>query len=87
MTETLPEDIQQDLEKAITLHQRTTSDYKKCLEFNQLMSNILGRLEDAGFNRTADRVMTILLDCNPREGAHCEKSTVVANRIEKFRQT
>lgn len=85
MAEIIPEDIKKDLERAIALHQRTTSDYKKCLEFNQLMSSLLGRLEDAGCNRMADKVMTILLECNPREGAHCEKTTVVANKVEKFK--
>jgi hypothetical protein len=28
--------------------------------------------------------MTILLDCNPREGAHCEKSTMISEKMKKF---
>jgi hypothetical protein len=40
---------------------------------NKLMSDLLRRLEDADCYRTADRVVTILLECNPREGAHCDK--------------
>lgn len=84
MAERIPEDIRKDLEKACTLHQRASADYQKCLEFNKLMSNILGRLEDADCNRTADKVMTILLDCNPREGAHCEKSTLIGEKMKKF---
>jgi hypothetical protein len=48
MTEIIPADIQADLEKAAALHQRTSADYHKCLEFNKLMSDILARLEDAG---------------------------------------
>ncbi|MBU1987074.1 MAG: hypothetical protein KJ846_07590, partial [Proteobacteria bacterium] len=62
MAEIIPEDIQKDLEKACTLHQRASSDYKKCMEFNKLMSDLLGRLEDADCYRAADRVMGILLD-------------------------
>jgi hypothetical protein len=84
MAETIPEDIQKDLERACILHQRASSDYKQCIEFNKLMSNLLGRLEDADCFRTADRVMTILLDCNPREGAHCEKTTMVGEKMKKF---
>ena len=84
MTEIIPQDIQQDLEKAALLHQRTSADYQKCLEFNKLMADILARLEDAGCSRTADRVMSILLDCNPREGAHCDHSSRIGDKMQKF---
>ena len=83
MAENIPEDIRKDLERAVELHKRTSSDYAKCVEFNRLMSDLLGRLEDAGCYRTADRVMTILLDCNPKEGAQCDKSNRVGERIKK----
>lgn len=85
MTETIPEAIREDLERACDLHQRATADHQKCLQFNRLMSDILGRLEDAGCSRAADRVMSILLDCNPREGAHCDKSMMVGEKMKKFR--
>ncbi len=84
MAEEIPADIRHDLERACALHLRTTSDYKKCVEFNQLMADILARLEDAGCDRAADRVMTILLDCNPKEGASCEKTTIVGERVKKM---
>ena len=84
MTKELPDDIQQDLEKACGLHQRATSDYQKCLEFNKLTSDLLGRLEDVGQYRLADRVMTILLDCNPKEGSSCEKASITGERVKKF---
>lgn len=87
MADNIPEDIRRDLEKACSLHQRASADYHKCLEFNQLMSTLLGKLEDADCNRAADKVMTILLDCNPREGAHCEKSAMVADKITKLTQS
>ena len=87
MAEIIPEDVAQDLQKACTLHQRASADYQKCMEFNKLMSNLLGRLEDADCYRTADRVMTILLDCNPREGAHCDKSTMVGEKMKKFNKS
>ncbi len=86
MAEIIPEDIEKDLEKACTLHQRASADYKKCMEFNKLMSDLLGRLEDADCDRTADRVMGILLDCQPREGAHCDKSSMVGEKMKKFQK-
>lgn len=85
MSEVIPEDIRNDLEKACNLHQRASADYQKCLEFNKLMSNILGRLEDADCNRAAGKVMSILLDCNPREGAHCEKSAMISEKMKKIK--
>jgi hypothetical protein len=84
MTEDLPEDIRRDFARACDLHRRTSSDYAKCLEFNKLMSDLLGRLEDIGSYRIADRVMSILLECNPREGCHCDNSTRVGEKIKKF---
>jgi hypothetical protein len=80
----LPDNIQKDLEKACILHQRATSDYEKCVEFNKLMAGLLARLEDEGHYRVADRVMTILLDCNPKEGSSCEKATISGDRVNKF---
>ena len=84
MAKELPEDIRKDLARARELHRRTSSDYAKCLEFNKLMSDLLGRLEDSGFNRTADRVMSILLECNPREGCHCDSSARIGEKIRKL---
>lgn len=78
------EDIIRDLQKACALHERATSDYQKCVEFSKLMSDLLARLEDAGCHRDADRVMTILLDCNPKEGCSCEKATIVGERMKKL---
>ncbi len=68
MTEKIPEDILQDLKKARLLYERAVSDYSKCMEFSKLMSNILARLEDFRCFDAADKVMSILLDCNPKIG-------------------
>ncbi len=83
MAKELPDDIKRDLDKAYALHKRATSDYKKCLEFNKLMSELLARAEDADCNKLADRIMTILLECNPKEGASCEKATIIGEKIKK----
>ena len=84
MSKELPDNIQKDLERACSLHQRATSDYEKCVEFNKLTSDLLGRLEDEGQYRLADRMMTILLDCNPKEGSSCEKASITGERVKKF---
>lgn len=80
----IPADIKKDLENAATLHQRATSDYNKCVEFNKTMSNILARLEDAGCYRTADKVMTILLSCAPKEGSSCDKATIAGEQMQRL---
>jgi len=84
MSEIIPEDIKKDLEKAYELHKRTTADYAKCVEFSALASGLLARLEDAGCDQMADKMMSILLECNPKEGAHCDSSMRVSDRIEKI---
>ena len=83
MAEEIPDDIKRDLDRASALHQRTASDYAQCVEFNKLMSDILARLEDVGCNRTADKVMGILLECNPREGCHCDNSTRISEKMKR----
>lgn len=82
--EILPEDIKRDLEKACALHRRAVSDYAQCEQFSRLMSDLLARLEDVQCFKTADKVMTILLDCNPKIGTHCEKSTIISRKTMKL---
>ena len=86
MAETIPQDIKKDLEQAAVLHQRASSDYEKCLQFNKLMSDLLGRLEDAGCYKTADKIMGILIDCNPKQGAQCEKASRIGEKMKKFKK-
>jgi hypothetical protein len=84
MAESIPPDIMADLGKAALLHQRAAADHEQCLAFNRLMSDLLNRLEEAGCTKTADRVMGILLDCNPKPGAQCDKASRVGERIKKL---
>lgn len=84
MPEIIPDDVKKDLEKAVSLHQRATSDYAQCEEFSRLMSSVLARLEDAECYNAADKIMGILLECNPKCGSHCEKSSHVANLTQKL---
>lgn len=84
MAENIPPDIKADLEKAALLHQRAASDYEQCVAFNKLMSDLLGRLEDAGCHKTAGKVMSILLDCNPKQGSQCDKATRIGDKVKKL---
>jgi hypothetical protein len=87
MTGMIPDDIKKDLEAAAILHLRAASDYEKCLEFNRLMTDLLGRLEDVGCDKTADKVMTILIDCNPKAGTQCDKAVRIGELVKKFQQS
>ncbi len=84
MAEIIPDEIKKQLQQACVIHQQAVSDYEKCVEFSKLMSDLLTQLEDAGFFTMADKVMGILLDCNPKIGAHCEKATVVGEKVKSF---
>ncbi|MBW1646248.1 MAG: hypothetical protein JRJ56_08000 [Deltaproteobacteria bacterium] len=84
MGEKIPEPIREKLARAGSLHQRAVSDYQQCLEFSKIMADILAQLEEAGCSRVADRVMAVLIECNPREGCHCEKATLVGEKMKKF---
>ena len=84
MNEKIPEAIKKDFDKAFALHQRAVSDYSQCMEFSKIMSNVLVKLEDADCLKTADKVMSILINCNPKEGAHCDNSVLVGEKMKKF---
>ncbi len=86
MAENIPQDIREELQKAADLHQRATADYEKCQEFNRLMGELLGRLEDAGCYKTADRVMGILVDCNPKQGTQCDKASRVGDKVKRLQE-
>ncbi|MDF1556196.1 MAG: hypothetical protein P1P84_24210 [Deferrisomatales bacterium] len=84
MSEELSEEIRRDLDRARDLHDRAAADYAQCMEFNQLMADLMDRLEDSGCTRRAGQIMSLLLDCSPKDGARCDKSTLVGDRIKKF---
>jgi hypothetical protein len=84
MSKPLPHHVRSSLERARDLHDRAAADYEKCLEFSTLMAKLLDQLEDGGHQREAKKVMSLLLDCSPREGVRCEKSTLVGERVKKL---
>lgn len=84
MSEELSKELAKALDHARELHNRAVSDYEKCIEFNRLMSWVLSRLEDGGFLQRAGRVMSLLIECNPKQGARCDKAFLVGEKIHKL---
>lgn len=84
MSNPLPNELRSDLERARDLHERATADYAKCLEFNALLARLLDELEDGGHQRHAKKVMSLLLECSPREGVRCDRSALVGELVKKL---
>lgn len=59
-------EILQEIEALCTMHEQITQS-SECREFNHRAALLLQRLEDAGFNRLADRAMDLLASCNPKD--------------------
>lgn len=82
MTEKLSPEIIKELERVSRLHEQAVCDHEKCREFSEKLSDLLVRLEDMKFYRTADRLMSVLINCSPKEASHCEKATLVGEMIK-----
>ena len=82
MTEKLPPEIIEELEYVSRLHERAVCDHEKCREFSESLSDILVRLEDMKLYKTADRLMSILINCSPKEASHCEKASLVGEAVK-----
>ncbi|MBE0618939.1 MAG: hypothetical protein IH608_13610 [Proteobacteria bacterium] len=84
MSKPLPHEVRHGLKRARDLHDRAAADYGKCLEFNALLAKLLDQLEDGGHHREARKIMSLLLECSPKEGARCDKSILVGERVKKL---
>jgi len=82
MAEKLPREVIEELERVSRLHEQAVCDHEKCRKFSENLSDILVRLEDMKFYRTADRLMSVLINCKPKEASHCEKATMVGEMIK-----
>jgi len=78
----IPEEFIKDLQSVCQLHEQALCNHEKCREFSENLSEILVRLEDLKFYRTADRLMSILINCKPKEASHCEKANLVGEMIK-----
>lgn len=83
MAEKLPPEFIKELEYVSRLHEQAVCDHEKCREFSESLSNLLVRIEDMKFYRTADRLMSILINCSPKEASHCEKANLVGEMMKE----
>jgi hypothetical protein len=79
----IPKKILNDLQHVCQLHEQTVCNHDKCREFSEILSELLARLEDMEFYRTADRLMSILINCKPKEASHCEKANIVESMMKE----
>jgi len=79
----IPSEIIKDLQSVCQLHEQAVCNHEKCREFSESLSELLVRLEDMKFYRTADRLMSILINCKPKEASHCEKANLVGEMMKE----
>ena len=84
MADSISEEIIKDLQSACQLHQQAVCNHDKCREFSEGLSGLLVRLEDMKFYRMADRAMSILRNCKPKEASHCEKANLVGEMMKEI---
>ncbi|AKB82308.1 hypothetical protein MSBR3_1730 [Methanosarcina barkeri 3] len=84
MVENIPRKIIEDLQTVCQLHDEAVCNHDKCREFSENLSALLIRLEDLKFYRMADRLMSVLLNCKPKEASHCEKANLVGAMMKEI---
>lgn len=73
MAEKLPSELIKEFECVNRLHEQAVCDHEKCREFSERLSAFLVRVEDTKYYRTADRVMSILINCSPKKPLTAKK--------------
>ena len=64
-------EISDEIETLCIMHQKITQS-SECRDWNRRAALLLERLEDAGFNRLADKAMDLLACCNPKDLSQCD---------------
>lgn len=82
MVENIPADVIKDLQLLCQLHEQAVCDNEKCRKFSENLSELLITLEDMDFYRLADRLMSVLLNCKPKEAPHCDKANLVGEMMK-----
>jgi hypothetical protein len=78
----IPNEVIQELQSISYLHEQAVSNQDKYRDFSEKLSDFVIRLEDLRLYRTADKLMSILLNCKPKEASHCEKANLVGEMIK-----
>jgi len=78
-------EICNEIEALCIMHQKITQS-SECRDFNHRTALLLERLEDAGFNRLADRAMDLLACCNPKDLSQCDSVQRAREVLEWMRE-
>jgi len=78
-------EIFDEIEALCIMHQKITQS-SECRDFNRRAALLLERLEDAGFNRLADRAMDLLACCNPKDLSQCDSVQRARDVLERMRE-
>ncbi|MDD1732344.1 MAG: hypothetical protein CG440_48 [Methanosaeta sp. NSM2] len=86
----VPDDIKRreiydEIEALCIMHQTITQS-SECRDWNRRAALLLERLEDAGFNRLADRAMDLLACCNPKDLSQCDSVQRAREVLERMRE-
>ena len=78
-------EILNEIEALCIMHQKITRS-SECRDFNHRAALLLEKLEDAGFNRLADRAMDLLACCNPKDLSQCDSVQRAREVLERMRE-
>jgi hypothetical protein len=78
-------EILQEIEALCNMHEKITQS-SECREFNRRTALLLQRLEDAEFNRLADRTMDLLASCNPKDLSQCDSIQRARDVLQRLRE-
>ena len=78
----IPSEVIQELHSISYLHEQAVSNHDKCREFSENLSELVIRLEDMKLYRMADKLMSVLINCKPKEASHCEKANLVGEMMK-----
>lgn len=78
-------EILQEIEALCIMHQKITQS-SECRDFNHRAALLLERLENAGFDRLADRAMDLLACCNPKDLSQCDSVQRARDVLERMRE-
>ena len=73
----IPFNIVNDLQSISQLHEQAVCNHDKCREFSESLSEFLVRLEDLKFYRTADKLMSVLINCKLKRLLTAKKQTLL----------
>jgi len=78
-------EILNEIKALCIMHEKITQS-SECRDFNHRAALLLEKLEDAGFNRLADRAMDLLACCNPKDLSQCDSVQRAREVLERMRE-